>query len=157
MVLPAHLLPAGIGTLAANATGIFVEAADSEDEGRWVTWEDIAHFALHWKAKTMNIPEPLPFAVGVPDGLPGDPDFACVFDVPGTHGRQQMIMVGVTPPMYPPRSGYRKRCLGKDGWQDEAGPYYVLDCGRFWESPAWRAFYREHGETPAEAMARDKV
>jgi hypothetical protein len=41
MVLPAHLLPAGIGTLAANATGIFVEAADSDAEGRWISWQDV--------------------------------------------------------------------------------------------------------------------
>lgn len=46
MVLPAPLLPAGIGTLAANATGIFVEDADSDAEGRWVSWQDVVDYVV---------------------------------------------------------------------------------------------------------------
>ena len=45
LALPEPLLPAGIGTLAAYSTGVYVEAAD-DAEGRWVTWADIAYFVL---------------------------------------------------------------------------------------------------------------
>lgn len=79
MVLPAHLLPAGIGTLAANAAGIFVEDADSDAEGRWVSWQDVVDYVVpvaqlrsdvaRLNAELATARRPLNFGLPMPSNL----------------------------------------------------------------------------------------
>jgi hypothetical protein len=53
LVLPRNLLPPGIGTLAADAEGLFIETLTDDDYGQRFTWQQVVD-------RLLSEPEPAP-------------------------------------------------------------------------------------------------